>query len=524
MRTQFGVLLWLSLSVVCSDAWFWTWTETTTLAPSVDHEGSGSPAGSGEPPPENIGQVGPEIIDEGHVIRKAQQTWDETTEAPRLTTVTQPEPGRASEKGTSGSSAHPHKPGNDTSSIKGMGSDHLRFTGLESELAGSSDRSDLWSDSGPEANSETQGLSEESQEGEAMPTDYKGLFSGAIADFQTDGLKFQNSSWINQSERYIDYSATGNERELNNSFSWDANDFNVTGHDALAPLETTQAAENNQVKKVIQLPAGESTAKQEALQTTQASHAHQVFSTDQTPVTGPTLSVTQKPNTTSITIVPGQASTVSQIVVTSQILDATQTSLSEQERSQAILISPTAVGGGPPAESHTGVAKSTLITESPQCLLLDTALPFCSYMVGEQFGVPNHLNQSSVEEVQATLKDWAWLLSSRCHHSLEWFFCLLLVPKCGAAVPLPALPCRSFCEVLRDSCWMVLDEGRLPVECHTLPDDEEDDGYQCLSVSNQKGNHWFKKNLRLGILFEPALNVPSHLPSLSGVTTQYPKM
>ncbi|TNN61895.1 Collagen alpha-1(XVIII) chain [Liparis tanakae] len=38
---------------------------------------------------------------------------------------------------------------------------------------------------------------------------------------------------------------------------------------------------------------------------------------------------------------------------------------------------------------------------------------------------------------------------------------------------------------MRDSCWALLDEGRLPVECHTLPD-EEDDGYQCLSVSNQK--------------------------------------
>ncbi|TKS67622.1 Collagen alpha-1(XVIII) chain [Collichthys lucidus] len=74
-------------------------------------------------------------------------------------------------------------------------------------------------------------------------------------------------------------------------------------------------------------------------------------------------------------------------------------------------------------------------------------------MVGEQFVVPNYLNQSTVEEVQ-----------------------------CGSPV---SLPCRSFCEVLRDSCWTLLDEGRLPVECHTLPD-EEDDGYQCLSVRNRK--------------------------------------
>ncbi|KAF0026136.1 hypothetical protein F2P81_020873 [Scophthalmus maximus] len=80
------------------------------------------------------------------------------------------------------------------------------------------------------------------------------------------------------------------------------------------------------------------------------------------------------------------------------------------------------------------------------------------------------------------MNKWAWLLNSHCHHSLEWFFCLLLVPKCGSP---GALPCRSFCEVLQDSCWALLDEGHLPVECHTLPEDE-DDGYQCLSVSNQK--------------------------------------
>ncbi|TWW80493.1 Collagen alpha-1(XVIII) chain [Takifugu flavidus] len=91
--------------------------------------------------------------------------------------------------------------------------------------------------------------------------------------------------------------------------------------------------------------------------------------------------------------------------------------------------------------------------ESPQCLLLDTALPFCS-VTGEYFLVPNYLNHTTVAEVQ-----------------------------CGSLVPL--LPCRRFCEVLKDSCWSLLDEGRLPVECHALPD-EEDDGYQCLSVSNQK--------------------------------------
>lgn len=316
------------------------------MAPTVEPEGSGG-SGSGEIPTENIARHGAEIIDEGHGIHKAAQNWDETTEAPRLTTLiptTELEIEGTSERGTAEISSRTRKPGNGTSSIKGMGSggsDHLRFVGNVSEL-GSGLESELASDTG-------------------------------------SGL----------------WSESG---------------------------------------------------------------------------------------------VPNQALAASETVATSQIghiLDATQTPISEQEPSQASQTSQTAVYSQAPE-----IVKSAFGVESPQCLLLDTALPFCSSMVGERFAVPNYLNQSSVQEVQVLLNEWAWLLRSHCHHSLEWFFCLLLLPKCGSLVPT-LLPCRSFCEVLRDSCWTLLDEGRLPVECHTLPD-EEDDGYQCLSVSNQKGNHWFK--------------------------------
>lgn len=135
-------------------------------------------------------------------------------------------------------------------------------------------------------------------------------------------------------------------------------------------------------------------------------------------------------------------------------------------------------------ESEFLVASMPTVTESPRCLPVDSKLPFCTRLGLESFRVPNFLNQSSVEEVQVVLTQWAWLLQSNCHHSLEWFFCLLLTPRCG---PPGLLPCRSFCEVLRDSCWTFLDEGRLPVECHSLPEDKHD-GYRCLSVSNQKGN------------------------------------
>lgn len=137
-------------------------------------------------------------------------------------------------------------------------------------------------------------------------------------------------------------------------------------------------------------------------------------------------------------------------------------------------------------ESEYFVA-SMPVVESSRCLPVGPDLPFCTRTRVDSFMVPNFLNQSSVEEVQVVLTQWAWLLRSNCHHSLEWFFCLLLTPRCGPSGLPPPLPCRSFCEVLRDSCWTLLDEGRLPVECHSLPE-EKHDGYRCLSVSNQKGN------------------------------------
>uniref|UniRef100_A0A8D3CMZ1 Collagen alpha-1(XVIII) chain n=1 Tax=Scophthalmus maximus TaxID=52904 RepID=A0A8D3CMZ1_SCOMX len=332
MRTQVGVLFFLAHGLVYSDAWFWSWTGTTTLAPTMDYEGSGSPAGSGEQPTEDM--IGAQIIDEGHGIQVTGQTWVEPTESALLTTTTQLENDGASEKmATMGISSPISKPGNGTSSLRGMGSegfDHLTFTGktsglesgLESELAADTG-SALWSGSGDRSES--------------------GFATGAVT---SQGSAFET---------------------------------------------------------------------------------HRI----------------------------------------------------SKENHKATVFSQTAVDSHALNEGHTELAKSA---ESRQCLLIDTALPFCSFMVGERFLMPNYLNQSSVEEVQALMNKWAWLLNSHCHHSLEWFFCLLLVPKCGSP---GALPCRSFCEVLQDSCWALLDEGHLPVECHTLPEDE-DDGYQCLSVSNQK--------------------------------------
>lgn len=515
----------------------------------MDSEGSGSPVGSGEPPLESIARVGAEIIDEGHGIQKVLQTSEETTEAPRMTTTTQSQNGRASEKETAGISSHKHKPGNGTSSLKGNeseGSDHLRLTGnvsrpgtkLDSKLVAdtgaghwSASSSDFRSNSGFGTGPETTWRYEKSKQGEAMPTDHRtmGREGSVVSQAKEQNLMSQNTFWTihkrrdnghnpgsQKLEQNLDFSVKTHtnvreNRKHNISSRWNVNYFNLTtfSHenstqgDLITITKSIEPADNQPVE-VTQLPAGESTAKQKILpnqvfQTTPALFTRKTLILTQPPTSAPKLFYSQlltprKKADTTATPITGQPQVLRQASSTGQSIATNQTVQISNDtqiltESEPTLISQTAVGRLAAAKNHT--AKSALVIASPQCLLLDTALPFCSSMVGERFVVPNYLNQTTVEEVQVLLNDWAWLLKSHCHHSLEWFFCLLLVPKCGSMVQLPVLPCRSFCEVLRDSCWTLLDKGRLPVECHTLPD-EEDDGYQCLSISNQKGNDWFK--------------------------------
>jgi len=529
--------------VVCADAWFWSWTGTTTLPPTEEHEGSGSPVGSGELPSETRA----ELIYERQGIHTEVQTWDETTEAPQLTTVistTLPVNERATEKGTARISSLISTPGNDTSSLKGIGSGesyHLtgnvsrRRSSIESELAsdtgsGHVPSSTLMSESNLTTDNEMS-LRSEIVKGAVMPTDHRDVDSGGRVVSQINKkLKFQERAWTTRnsagesntkSEQSLDSHPeilNQNKETANSSSSW--NYLNLTDHHSPNSLQTlnldssfgqtTAVSQDNQQMTATQPPAGD----QVVLQTSQAPFANQTLSSTETPtkILKQFITLPIKPvinlSTATQPQLPSQALVTSQKELTSHSghnLDAIQQSVSEEELSKANLFSQTAAGGQTPTENHTEVAQSALDSESPECLFLDTALPFCSSMVGQRFALPNFFNHSSVEEVRALLNEWAWLLGSRCHHSLEWFFCLLLVPKCGSVVPLPVLPCQSFCQVLRDSCWMLLDEGHLPVECHTLPD-EEDDGYQCLSVSNQKGNHWFKMNLT-GILFESVLEI-----------------
>lgn len=125
-------------------------------------------------------------------------------------------------------------------------------------------------------------------------------------------------------------------------------------------------------------------------------------------------------------------------------------------------------------------------TSLPPCLPVPSDWPICSAKHPQSLTLPNIFNHTSVDEVGAVLAEWAWLVEKGCHPSAEWFLCLLLVPGCPGRAPLP---CRSFCQTLRDSCWAALDNGRLPVACHHLPDAApERSRPTCASVSNWKGN------------------------------------
>lgn len=141
-------------------------------------------------------------------------------------------------------------------------------------------------------------------------------------------------------------------------------------------------------------------------------------------------------------------------------------------------------------DSRISIISTSAFTEdSTNCLSRGSDWPFCVSHGEVTFSVPNFFNHTQAEDVVTVLNEWGWLLRSGCHHGLEWFFCLLLAPRCHQPSEKPGialLPCRTFCEVLLDSCWTVLQERGLPVACHTLPEGPEP-SQSCLTVSNHKG-------------------------------------
>lgn len=513
MKIQSQVYFLVALGVVSTDAWFWSWTGTTTLAPTsaVEHEGSGSPAGSGDSPPESFAKLGAEINDEGLGFQNIVQTWNETTVAPVLTTTIKMQNENGSETEPAEISSPISKPGNGMSLFMSFGSGTGNVSKLKPEFESGlalGTKSDVWSrlrsESGFgseyemnwESGIETVVSSQKEQQEGLVSDDYRLVNVGRVMS-QEDELKLKSQSTYRITHTRKDHSssretatASNNTQENvnhNTSSTWNTVNFNLTflqenssRGDALLTFKSNNSGDTKQL-----------------IRSTQAANISQ-------PAPVQEVSHNQIPLPTTLKTIISYLQTAHKKTDDSSIAKVYPLALGQLSATTHRVTTSPNDHSQTKATTLNQIAEGSLEQgESQKCLLLDIALPFCSSMTGQRFLMPNYLNHSTVVQVQALLHDWAWLLKSHCHHSLEWFFCLLLVPKCGSPVPL--LPCRSFCEVLKDSCWTLLDEGRLPVECHALPD-EEDDGYQCLSVSNQKGKLWLKLIPILAFIFNQFSN------------------
>lgn len=475
MDCKIGFQLSISLLVVvlvgrCEALWFsWGSIDGTTEAPSLDNEGSGNPVTSNESPtPENIEEVGADVIEIESGIHKFAQTWNQNakaTEAPKLTTVrSKARNERPIEKGAGRPTSRGSKPGNDMSTVQGMGSGYWEWSGV-----GSGSGVGSWSGfgSGSEFGSRSEFSSEFDSESEIR-------HGSQIRPVSGIGFGSQSGSSIE----------SGSEPGAS---MWDSQEGTVLPTDLIGLAENVNvlAGKENEMLGIVKVDLAESVLDEH---NRTAEWNATVFPIDSQPIPSVNVSLETTPSNRS----------------SNRVIDSSSSWNANNFNSTEYFDEYTVSGDflTPFDSNHSLLATSeTPAPESPRCWPIDFHLPFCKSMGGDSFVLPNYFNHSSVKEVRAVLGSWAWLLRSRCHHSLEWFFCLLLLPRCPRGLP-PPWPCRSFCEVLQDSCWTVLDEGSLSMECHSLPD--EDDGYQCLSVSNQKGNPWLKCIPFLEIHFQPS--------------------
>lgn len=511
-KTKFGLLLFLTQWVVYSEAWFWSWSGTTTRLPqTLEYEGSGSPTGSGELPSEITTKAEGDMVHEGHGTPNIKQTWVLTTEDPQMSTVT---PATLRETDDASESVTARIPpqstsGNGTSTLTALGSDPSRILKNASKIESEVELAvELDSKHGGFSSSGLLPVAENMaslvyEDGAVKQADRRGLDNASGAAFHVKKVGLRLSERVSTIASRVDeeqdllgtqsesFSSASNKQNVD----FASNAFNGNSHKNLKGLLTLILGNGDHTVAKSQ-GALDATAAHQNILGLQSRNAHRILSTMETsvmtpkPIFGQTKIYNENPKTKVVTIATQPHSGCT--------LDAPLPLKGKQEFSKA---SVRAVGIG------KGIHAQTENASSISCLVLDAALPFCSSKFGETFAVPNYFNHSSLEEVQALLKEWAWLLESRCHHSLEWFFCLLLVPKCDPATPMLTLPCRSFCEVLLDSCWALLEGQHLPVECHTLPDASH--GYQCLSVCNQNGNLWFK--MQRAIHFDPVLKPPPPL-------------
>uniref|UniRef100_A0A8C0VPJ4 Secreted frizzled-related protein 5 n=1 Tax=Cyanistes caeruleus TaxID=156563 RepID=A0A8C0VPJ4_CYACU len=103
-------------------------------------------------------------------------------------------------------------------------------------------------------------------------------------------------------------------------------------------------------------------------------------------------------------------------------------------------------------------------------------------LLGEQ-GHPtaNLLEHETMAEAKQQAGSWVPLLAKQCHTDTQLFLCSLFAPVC---LDRPVYPCRSLCEVVRDSCAPVMESYGFPwpemLQCGKFPSDHE----LCIAVHN----------------------------------------
>nr|XP_056705957.1 secreted frizzled-related protein 5 [Euleptes europaea] len=122
-------------------------------------------------------------------------------------------------------------------------------------------------------------------------------------------------------------------------------------------------------------------------------------------------------------------------------------------------------------------------TKQPQCVDIPADLQLCHNVGYKRMRLPNLLDHESMPEVKQQASSWVPLLAKRCHSDTQVFLCSLFAPVC---LDRPIYPCRSLCEVVRDSCAPVMESYGFPwpdmLSCNKFPFDND------LCIAVQFGN------------------------------------
>lgn len=123
-------------------------------------------------------------------------------------------------------------------------------------------------------------------------------------------------------------------------------------------------------------------------------------------------------------------------------------------------------------------------TKQSQCVDIPADLQLCHNVGYKRMRLPNLLEHESMPEVKQQASSWVPLLAKRCHSDTQVFLCSLFTPVC---LDQPIYPCRSLCEVVRDSCAPVMESYGFPwpdmLNCNKFPFDND------LCITVQFGNN-----------------------------------